>query len=183
MRQKRSIIYPVIIAILTALLILSHLSTPAIAQPGTTVDPLVTQRYVDEQIAILQAQIDTLTSQIGQQQQVTVTLSPEDKSAIIAEVTNAVNASQLIPFTPQFMPAGSRLIAAAGVEFILRSGEATVIAGPNGLVDVTGGKDIADGQPVSPNHLILVPASDGRGLYFLSDSWLMIKGGYIIVNE
>ena len=182
MRQKRSIIYPAIIAVLTTLLILSHLSTPAIAQPGTTIDPLVTQRYVDEQIAILQAQIDALQNQTGQSYQANVTLSPDDMSAIITEVTNAVNASQVIPFTPLFMPAGSRLIAAAGVELILRSGEAAVMAGPNGLVDVTAGNDIADGQPISPNHLVLVPA-DGRGLYFTSDSWLMIKGGYIIVNE
>ena len=175
--MRKKIIYPTIITILTGLLLLSHLYAPVIAQPGTSSDPLVTQRYVDERIAQLQAQIDLLESQIAPP---TGGISQAQLTAIVAEVTQAVNAAQVVPFTPLFVPRGSTLIAEAGVEFILRSGTAYVIAGPNGIVDVTAGIDIANGQRVSQNHLMLVPATDGRGLYFATGAWLMIKGGYII---
>ena len=164
MKKFKSIAYPAAIAILACLLILSHLSTTAVAQPGTASDPLVTQRYVDQRIAELQAQITALQNQ----QQ--------------GGSTTPGQAGQVVPFTPLFIPAGTTLIAEAGVEFILRGGYAYVIAGPNGLVDVTAGQDIANGYPVSHNHLILVPATDGRGLHFTSDAWLMIKGGFSFAN-
>jgi len=183
MKQKKNLIYLSIIAILSALLILSHIPRAAIAQPGTSTDPLVTRRYVDEQIAQLQAQITALEGQITGPTQVTHSLTQEVKDAIIADILQQVDVSQVIPFTPLFVPQGSRLVTSAGVEFILRAGAANVVAGANGLVDITAGKDIANGQPISTNHLMLVPASDGRGLHFLADSWLMIKGGFIIVNE
>ena len=183
MRQKKNIIYMAIIAALAGLLLLSHLPTIAYAQPGTANDPLVTQRYVDDRIAELQAQITALQSQQGGTTiPGTATLSQAERDALIAEITQAVTAGQVVPFTPLFVPRGSTLIADAGVEFILRSGTATVIAGPNGLVDVTGGRDIGNGQPVSRNHLMLVPATDGRGLQFATDAWLMIKGGFVIAN-
>jgi len=162
MKQLKPFIYPAIITAMAALLILSHLHTTAYAQPGTEVDPLVTQRYVDERIAVLQAQITALQNQIG-------SVQPSEPS-------------QGEPFMPLFVPQGSILIAEAGAEIILRSGTANVIAGPNGLVDVTAGQDIANGQPISRNHLLLVPATDGRGLIFNADSWLMIKGGFSIAN-
>ena len=164
MRQKRDIVYPAIVAVLAVFLLLSHFHIPAYAQPGTASDPLVTQRYVDERIAQLQAQITALQNQQGNNH------------------GQPGPTGQVVPFTPLFVPGGSTLIADAGVEFILRSGTAHVIAGPNGLVDVTAGMDIANGQPVSRNHLMLVPATDGRGLHFATDSWLMIKGGFVVAN-
>ena len=171
MRLKKNIIYTAIIAVLAGLLLLSYFYTPAIAQPGTASDPLVTQRYVDERIAELQGQIALLQAQITALQQGQG--QPGGAPAV---------GGQVVPFTPLFVPGGSTLIAEAGVEFILRSGSANVIAGPNGLVDVTAGRDVGNGQAVSRNHLMLVPATDGRGLSFVSDAWLMIKGGFTVVN-
>ena len=193
-KPKKNIIYLAIICILSGLLLLSFLTTPAIAQPGSASDPLVTQRYVDERIAELQAQINALTLSIqagqpgagqsgGQTPQTGAGITPTERTAIVNEILQTMGASQVVPFTPLFVPAGSTLIANAGVEFILRSGTATVIAGPNGLVDVTAGRDVANGQVVSRNHLMLVPATDGRGLNVTSDSWLMIKGGFIVANQ
>ena len=186
MKPRKNIVYPIVVAILAGALLLSHLSTTVFAQPGTASDPLVTQRYVDELIADLQAQINSLQNQIntggGSSQPVGGGITSAERTAIVNEILLTMGESQVIPFTPVFVPRGSTLIANAGVEIILRSGSANVIAGPNGLVDVTAGRDIANGQAVSRNHLILVPATDGRGLNFLSDSWIMIKGGFIIAN-
>jgi len=188
MKPKKNFIYPIIVAVLAGLLLLSHLSTTVFAQPGTATDPLVTQRYVDELIADLQAQINTLQNQInagGGTGQPTGGggITAAERTAIVNEILLTMGDSQVIPFTPVFVPRGSTLIANAGVEFILRSGSANVIAGPNGLVDITAGRDIANGQAVSRNHLMLVPATDGRGLNFLSDSWIMIKGGFVIAGQ
>jgi len=166
MTQKKNIIYNATIALLAGILLLSYFYTPAIAQPGTANDPLVSQRYVDERIAELQTQIALLQTQISSLQQ----------------GQGTPGNSQVVPFTPLFVPSGSILIAEAGVEFILRSGNAIVIAGPNGLVDVTAGRDIANGHAISRNHLMLVPATDGRGLSFSTDAWVMIKGGFTVVN-
>ena len=176
--MKRKIIYSAVVGILLGLLIVSHFSTPAQAQPGTASDPLVTQRYVDERIADLQAQISALRGQGTAAPGGAISL--DERDAIIADVLEAVHSNQVVPFSAISVPRGSVLIAEAGTEIILRSGSATVIAGPNGLVDVTAGRDIANRQPVSRNHLLLVPASDGRGLYFTADAWLMIKGGFTL---
>ena len=161
MTKKRNIIYPAVIAILVGLLLFSHLYAPTttMAQPGTAVDPLVTQSYVDGRIAQLEAQI-----------------------AALQGTGTGTGVAQVVPFTPLRVYAGQTLIASAGAEIILRSGTAHVVAGPNGLVDVTAGRDIGNGQQVSRNHLLLVPATDGRGMHFTANSWLMIKGGFIIVQ-
>jgi len=187
MKSKKNIIYLTIIAVLAGMLLLSHLSTTVFAQPGSASDPLVSQRYVDELIADLQAQITHLQNQINTgvgtgQPTGGGGISDAERTAIVNEILLTMGESQVIPFTPVFVPAGSNLIANAGVEIILRSGSANVIAGPNGLADITAGQDIANGQAISRNHLLLVPATDGRGLNFLTDSWIMIKGGFIIAN-
>jgi len=181
MKSMRNVVYPLIIAVLLGALLLTHLSTPAIAQPGTASDPLVTQRYVDELVAGLQAQITALQNQINSGGGQGSGFSAGDRAALVDEILDAT-AGRVVPFTPLFVPAGSSLIAEAGVELILRSGSANVIAGPNGLTDVTAGLDIGNGQAVSRNHLLLVPATDGRGIYTVTDVWLMIKGGFTIAN-
>jgi len=68
-----------------------------------------------------------------------------------------------------------------GAEVILRTGTAVVVAGPNGLVDMTQGRDIANGVAVSRNHLLIAPRTDGRGLRFTSESnWVMVRGAFTL---
>jgi hypothetical protein len=72
------------------------------------------------------------------------------------------------------------MILENGTEAVLRSGTATVIAGPNGLLDMTAGRDIANGESVNRNHLLIAPRSDGRGMRFTSSAWVMVRGGFSI---
>jgi len=88
--------------------------------------------------------------------------------------------AQVVAFEAIYVPAGRSLIADAGVEFILRSGNATALSGPDGMVDATGGRDIVNGQAIPANHLLLVPRTDGRGFRANSGVWVMIKGSYVI---
>jgi len=182
---------------------------PVLAQPGTTNDPLVTQRYVDNKIAELRVEINQLRNAINNISPGTSfggsgNISNADRDALFAEVmlyfetmygdmlraamevanaTDITPASpQVVPFEPLFVPAGGRLIAEAGVEIILRSGHATAISGPDGMVNVTAGADVTHGVRIPLNNLLLVPRSDGRGLNFVTDSWLMIKGSYEVIR-
>ncbi|MCL2456352.1 MAG: hypothetical protein FWD19_02235 [Defluviitaleaceae bacterium] len=87
-------------------------------------------------------------------------------------------APRLVPFEVVNPQAGQIIIFEAGAEFILRGGKANAITGVNGIPDVTAGADILNGENIGLNHLMMVPVSDGRGIHFLAESWLMVRGGY-----
>ena len=180
-----------IIALLLVAAGLVYFAMPAAAQPGGPTDPLVTQRYVQERIDELQQQINALQGIIanlsGTQAPGGVTVT--DREAIIEEVLREVeymlhappiNVSDVVPFTIIPVSAGSTIIFYEGAEAILRSGSAVIVAGANGLVNVTAGADIGNGQTVPANHLLLVPRSDGRGMRFSTDGFIMVKGQYRI---
>jgi len=76
---------------------------------------------------------------------------------------------------------GQKLIGAGGTEIILRSGEATAIDnGENGVSDLTSGADIMTDGQVGLNHLLLVPRDDGRGITAMTESWVLVRGGYTV---
>jgi hypothetical protein len=84
-------------------------------------------------------------------------------------------------FLPVQVAAGKRLIGGAGAEIILRSGEATVIGNEsNGVSDLTDGSDLPTGAPARPNHLLLVPRDDGRGIAAVTDLWVMVRGPHTL---
>ena len=76
---------------------------------------------------------------------------------------------------------GKTFSAKEGCEFILRGGEATVIASKSGgISDVTGGVDLQDKESVPANHHLIVPRDDGRGFLAKTEVILMVKGAYEI---
>lgn len=82
-------------------------------------------------------------------------------------------------FTVVNIPKGKTFVAKEGCEFILRGGEATVIASKSGgISDVTDGVDLAEKTNVPPNHHLIVPRDDGRGFKAITDVIVMVKGGY-----
>lgn len=106
------------------------------ATPGSVDDPVVTKTYVDQRVAELVRQE-------------------------LAKVGGGSGSAALEVVT---LPVGKRLMVAGGGEVIVRTGKAIAYSSDaNGLSDLTEGKDIAPGQPVPANHLILFP-KDGRGL-------------------
>jgi hypothetical protein len=127
-------------------------SRPAGAQggavPGSAADPLVTESYV--------------------------------QSAIQAALAHFVPSSPLPPsFAVVDVPAGDRLLLGAGAEVVLRSGRATALAGAGGgLADLTAGRDLVSGAAVAPDHLLLCPRADGRGVLAETALILLVEGGY-----
>lgn len=82
------------------------------------------------------------------------------------------------------LAAGQQLIGDGGTEIILRGGKTTAIGtAAGGLSDLTGGKDLVTGVTVPPNHLLLVPRSDGRGVKAVTDAILLVRGPHSIRQQ
>lgn len=85
----------------------------------------------------------------------------------------------LLTFQVVNVPKDSRLVGEAGTEIVLRAGQAAAVASANGgVLDASDGVDVAGGALVKPNHLLVVPRTDGRGVLAKTDIILMVKGPY-----
>ncbi len=133
----------------------------AYSEPGTESDPLISLSYLEEKLDELKDYIDSKVASNGEQ----IPANPSDNSLVVVELFN-----------------GQMLIGDAGSEIILRSGSATAITSPSGgLSDVTAGTDITEGKPIPANHLLIIPRSDGRGIFVTKNStFVMVRGGYTI---
>jgi len=193
MKQRKSMIIWVVTSVLITGLAVFQMT--AMAQPGAVIDPVVTQRYVDERIAVLEGRIASLQAAMENIQPcqcapgggtaapgTNCSCPPQAFACQCAPGTAGNNVSGQSPFVPLNVEAGRRIVFGAGAEIILRAGAATVFSGPNGLVNVTTGIDLGNGTSVPGNNLLLVPATDGRGLHFTQNSWLMIRGEHTFVN-
>lgn len=128
------------------------------SEPGSEKDPLVSISYVDKKIAEVKNYIDEKISK--------------------NENGNTESSSQLEIVD---VKKGQALIGEMGTEIILRGGEATSIASElGGLSDLTEGKDLPMGTSIKSNHLILVPRSDQRGVYAITDAIFIVRGSYIV---
>lgn len=124
------------------------------AAPGSVDDPVVTKSYVDQKI----------------QQALGASPSPSSSpgSGLVVEE----------------LKTGDTLYGFAGTEFIVRTGKVIAVAGINGdgLTDLTAGRDLPAGAEVEPNHLLLIPRSDSRGLRVAEDSpgsaYVIVRGSY-----
>ena len=95
------------------------------------------------------------------------------------------NPNDIAGYNPQFevvsVPAGRRIVGESGTEFIVRTGQATIIASDlGGISDVTDGGDLSHATVAPHNHLLIVPRSDGRGLNVTADALIMVRGRYVV---
>jgi len=109
---------------------------------GTQTDPIVTLSYVE-------SRIETLNNSINERLLVLESQPVASGGSLAYEVLQ--------------VQAGQTIHLEANTHFILRSGEATGIAGQGGgLSDLTVGIDVQTGEYVQLNHLLLIPKTDGR---------------------
>ncbi|EHB45774.1 hypothetical protein [Paenibacillus lactis] len=136
--------------------------------PGTADDPVVTKSYVDQQIQkALNGGGGTTTPTNP-----TNPTTPSQPSQGTDEVKNVA------------LKPGKILIADAGAEFIVRSGNAVIYTeDSNGVADLTDGKDLLNGQAAPKNHLLSFPR-EGRGIQVKEGQKngliVMVRGGYTI---
>ncbi len=176
MKKKVIIIVSVILAIVTALGI-----TVAAAYDSSE-DPLISLSYLldvfepelfekfetrfDELEAFLVSEIDERIENSGS--------SSENGGG------SASAAFEVIELTT-----GDQLYAVGACEIMLRAGAASCIAPDptQGIADFTG-PEIYDGQPLTLNHMCIIPRGDGRGIVAMSESvFIMVRGEYTIVKN
>lgn len=78
------------------------------------------------------------------------------------------------------LKAEEKLLADAGTEMILRSGQAVALGNEHneGIINVTQGTNVKAGEGLIKNSLVIVPRKDGRGLRAITGCYVMVKGGY-----
>ncbi len=156
---------------LVSILILAAMTLGALAmsyEPGSENDPVVTLSYVENRLSEI----------VSDFQEKLDTMETGSENSISQEATSGDDAT----FEPILIKAGSRVYFGGNTQVILRSGSMKAIANTagNGLADLTYGKDLKTGDQIQMNHLILVPRNDGRGADVSEDSWIMVKGEYIL---
>ncbi len=149
-----------IISIITVIAIACTLLY-AFATPGTNDDPLVSLSYIT----------DTLIPEIHKYvDEKIANITSSGSSSDASDTFNVVDVKQ-----------GQIVKAGKGCEMILRMGSGTIIASQSGgLSDVTQGYDLANGENMPANHLLICPLEDGRGIKVTKDGKIMIKGKYSI---
>ena len=164
---------PIIILVAAALLLAASCYTLVFGDnpvPGTASDPVVSKSYMDAQIKVLQDQIAELKDQLSKVQ-----------TGQGSQGSTPAPAGEYPVFEVVRVESGQSIIAGASAEIILRSGTAIAIASESGGVsDVTGGTDLPTGQAVTKNHLLIIPADDGRGITCTSMCYVMVKGAYTL---
>ncbi len=163
-------------AVSLALAVTVLVSAVAVSAYDGMTDPIISLSYlqqytaqnVDPKIQALQNQISELKGLV-------------DSLAAGGAQTPTVNAATFAVVELQY---GQTVIAGESCEIILRSGTANVVldaASLGGISDLTQGVDLSNGTAVTPNHYLLVPRNDGRGIQITSDvAFVMIKGAYTI---
>ena len=128
------------------------------SEPGSSNDPLVSRSYVDEKIGEIKRYIDGKINNSGE---------------------NGLAGSKDLEVIS--LEKGQSIIGTGGTEIILRSGRALAIGSDlGGISDVTSGKDLKDNESVKTNHLLIIPRSDGRGVYSLGETYFIVRGNYTI---
>ena len=121
------------------------------ANPGSNDDPLVSLSYVND------------------------VLMPQVRSYVDSKMAASGD------FKVLNVKKGQTIIGSMSTQFILRMGTATVVATQKGgLADVTAGVDLPLYTPVSPNHLLIVPFEDWRGITMGTDGIILVSGAYSI---
>lgn len=134
-------------------------TTVVFSEPGSEEDPLVSLSYLEKRIEQLKYYVDERLDKTN-----------------TGSGNNVSNNLEVV----EIMPSQS-IIGKNGTEIILRSGRAKIIAGKlGGLSDVTEGKDLGMDKLVPPNHLLIVPRDDNRGVLAITEAIFLVRGEYEI---
>lgn len=165
--MKKILVFVIVIALL--------LSTVILASPGDSSDPIVVLSYLNQRLnnLISEYKLDTISNLSTQVEN----LQAEIKSGG-GQSTSTPNLEIVEIHTNE------KLIAEEGTELILRGGEAFVIASElGGLTNITKGKDFVKDMSVPANNLLIVPRSDGRGVYTNDYAIFMVRGKYEVITN
>ena len=166
--MKKILIFVIVIALI--------FTTAISAAPGDSSDPIVVLSYLNQRLTNLVSEykLDTISS---------LNTQIKDLKAEIKTLKGG-ESSGTAPLEIVEIHANEKLIAQEGAELILRGGEAFIIGSDlGGLTNVTKGKDFVSGMSVIANNLLIVPRSDGRGVYTNDYAIFMVRGKYEVLEN
>ncbi len=138
------------------------------SEPGSQRDPLISKSYVDSKIDEVKKYLDDSIVEVRKELAIQKPINKEDSG-----FSNELSIVEL--------KKGQYLIGYSGTEIILRSGRAAAIGSElGGISDITAGKDLDTNESVQKNHLLIIPRSDGRGVYSQTSTFFMVRGDYKI---
>lgn len=169
-------------------------------EPGSAADPLVSRSYVEQVIQGLidnghlelrllpLATKDELAQAFSQvltkdelAQGLSQVLTKNELAEALVEVPTKAQVESVTQFRRVDVPQGFALLGEAGTEIVLRGGKATaIVSNMGGVLDATAGVDLVADQAIVPNHLLVIPISDGRGISATTDVILIVKGSYAV---
>ncbi len=147
-------------------------------------DPLITLSYLDYRLDEFSTEVD---ENISNQSIIVETLENKilEQEKTITSLEEKINNLKVSSSTLEVveLSENQKIILEAGSEIILRAGTAYAITSEQGgLSDVTSGVDIQQDESIPRNHQLIIPRSDGRGLYVDSYAIFMVTGVYEIIN-
>ncbi|MCL1997007.1 MAG: hypothetical protein FWG63_12430 [Defluviitaleaceae bacterium] len=165
-------------------------------QPGTEGDPLISRSYLEQRLAAHGQQAAGISDEM-------LNFLIQDISRTVLEnlgQTGGMAGSWQAPapapppapapipepsverYTPVYVPGGHMLIGGEGTEIILRGGSAISFTEVyDGIINVTAGTELFNGDFVPINNVLIVPRNDGRGVIVTSaGAWFIIRGSYEI---
>ncbi len=132
--------------------------------PGSEQDPLVTVSWVEARLSAF-AQGQSLP------------MGP----AVPAEPVRIVEPAPT--YVVVVVEPGKKLLTGEGTEFILRSGNARALVPvkETGLVNLTTGRNVNDGERLQRDNLYLSPRDDGRGAVAETQAIFLVRSKYRII--
>ncbi len=120
-------------------------------------------------------------------------------NASVASIISSLESEENKPMSAAYdtvrLTYGQKLFSVkSSADIILRTGTAEVISPfvygtedeveyEQGIADITAGIDLGDGVAVDKNHMLVIPAADGRGLLVTSEyAYFLVRGEYNIVE-
>ena len=158
-----------------------------LAAQGTKDDPLVTLGHLNEQFMPKVA--EQIAAQTADRQEALEDTLQKQIDAYTKEITRKINRlnsssssqSKTAGFSVVELEAGYTLMAEAGCELMLRSGNAVCVAKAlPGFVDTTSGGELNNGSELEANHLYLA-TDEERGVMASDAVTLLVRGNYTIV--
>lgn len=159
--MKKIYVFSIVIIIMIGFVVISNATS-------TSSNPIISLSYLNKTIDELKLEI---------YKEVDKRISESPTSGTGASAFKIINVEK-----------GKKVICYESTEFVLRRGTASIIdpskatnpTAPNGVPNLTVGKDAQHGDTVTLQQLYLVPRKDGRGIEAKTELTIMIKGGYEI---
>lgn len=160
-----------IIGVVAAVALVVTAAYAATSAAGSSSDPLVTLSYLTQ----------VFTPQVEEDMEAMVSEKADELTGKFDQAIAQAGTGSSSVFSVVTLSSGQTLVGDVGCEVMLRIGTATCGSdGSTGLIDVTDGSTLADGENLVTNHLYMVTISTRSVTATAGTTRLLVRGPYTI---